>query len=102
MAHYRVFLPDLHFYQQTVACQFACPVRTDARAYVTAIAQGEYERAYLIAREGQSPERDALREHLSSKLPAYMVPGAFELLAELPRSPNGKVDRRALAEGRVS
>jgi formate dehydrogenase beta subunit len=51
MARYRVFLPDLGFYQQTVACQFACPVRTDARAYVTAIAQGEYERAYLIARE---------------------------------------------------
>ncbi|HBY96543.1 MAG TPA: 4Fe-4S ferredoxin [Chloroflexi bacterium] len=51
MAHYRVFLPDLRFYQQTVACQFACPVRTDGRAYVTAIAQGDYERAYLIARE---------------------------------------------------
>jgi formate dehydrogenase (NADP+) beta subunit len=48
---YRVELPDLTFYQQTVACQFACPVRTDARAYVTAIAHGEYERAYLIARE---------------------------------------------------
>jgi NADPH-dependent glutamate synthase beta subunit-like oxidoreductase/formate hydrogenlyase subunit 6/NADH:ubiquinone oxidoreductase subunit I len=51
MAHYRGFLPDLHFYQQTVACQFACPVRTDGRAYVNAIARGEYERAYLIARE---------------------------------------------------
>src|SRR5216684_6499437 len=48
---YRVALPDLTFYQQTVACQFACPVRTDARGYVTAIAAGEYERAYLIARE---------------------------------------------------
>src|SRR5579859_159547 len=48
---YRVTLPDITFYQQTVACQFACPVRTDARGYVTAIAAGEYERAYLIARE---------------------------------------------------
>ena len=48
---YRVSIPDLTFYQQAVACQFACPVRTDARAYVTAIAAGEYERAYLIARE---------------------------------------------------
>jgi NADPH-dependent glutamate synthase beta subunit-like oxidoreductase/ferredoxin len=44
-------LPDLNFYQQTVTCQFACPVRTDARAYVTAIARGEDEQAYLIARE---------------------------------------------------
>ena len=49
-AAYRVSIPDLTFYQQSVACQFACPVRTDARGYVTAIARGEFERAYLIAR----------------------------------------------------
>lgn len=48
---YRAYLTDLDFYQKTVACQFACPVRTDGRAYVSAIARGEYERAYLIARE---------------------------------------------------
>jgi NADPH-dependent glutamate synthase beta subunit-like oxidoreductase/ferredoxin len=51
MAKYPVFLPRLRYYQQTVACQFACPVRTDGRGYVNAIARGEYERAYLIARE---------------------------------------------------
>jgi len=48
---FRVKLPDLNFYQQAVSCQDACPVRTDARAYVNAIALGDYERAYLIARE---------------------------------------------------
>jgi formate dehydrogenase (NADP+) beta subunit len=48
---YRVSVPDLSFYQASIPCQFACPVRTDARGYVTAIAQGEDERAYLIARE---------------------------------------------------
>lgn len=51
MSQYDAFLPDLSFYKKTVACQFACPVRTDGRAYVNAIANGEYERAYLIARE---------------------------------------------------
>jgi len=51
LADYVALIPDLTFYQQTVACQFACPVRTDGRAYVNAIAQGDYERAYLIARE---------------------------------------------------
>ena len=51
ISRYRVSLPDLEFYRSTVACQYACPVRTDSRAYVTAIARGEYERAYLIARE---------------------------------------------------
>lgn len=51
MTDFRVSLPDLKYYQQNIACQFACPVRTDARAYVTAISNGDYERAYLIARE---------------------------------------------------
>ncbi len=51
MPGYSVYFPDLSFYQKTVACQAACPVRTDGRAYVTAISRGEYERAYLIARE---------------------------------------------------
>ncbi len=50
-SQYRAFLPDLTFYQQTIACQFACPVRTDARGYAEAIARGDDERAYLIARE---------------------------------------------------
>lgn len=48
---YRVRVPDVSFYQEAIACQSACPVRTDGRGYVTAISHGEYERAYLIARE---------------------------------------------------
>ena len=51
MAQFPVYLPDFSYYQKNIPCQFACPVRTDGRAYVNAIAKGEYERAYLIARE---------------------------------------------------
>jgi formate dehydrogenase beta subunit len=50
-ARFRVERTDLSYYQQTVSCQNACPVRTDARGYVNAVARGEYEQAYLIARE---------------------------------------------------
>ncbi|MCL4294481.1 MAG: FAD-dependent oxidoreductase [Anaerolineae bacterium] len=50
-AHFQAFVPDFDYYRRLVACQFACPVGTDARGYVNAIARGEYERAYLIARE---------------------------------------------------
>ncbi len=48
---YRVQLPDLDYYRRTIKCQAGCPVGTNAREYVIAIAQGDYERAYLIARQ---------------------------------------------------
>lgn len=43
--------PDsTQYWMRQVKCREACPVHTDACGYVTAIAGGEYERAYQIAR----------------------------------------------------
>ncbi len=47
---FTVEIPDLEYWKKQIKCQHACPVRTDARGYVRAIAEGDFERAYLIAR----------------------------------------------------
>jgi formate dehydrogenase (NADP+) beta subunit len=49
-----VELPGEGYHRNLIACQVACPVHTDARGYVRAIAAGNFEAAYLIAR-GPNP-----------------------------------------------
>jgi NADPH-dependent glutamate synthase beta subunit-like oxidoreductase len=48
---YHIEIPSLGYYRRTIKCQAACPVGTNAREYVIATANGDYERAYLIARQ---------------------------------------------------
>lgn len=52
--------------------------------------------AYVVVRQAQSVEVDALREFLKQRLPDYMLPSQFVPVEALPLTPNGKVDRRAL------
>jgi len=54
--------------------------------------------AYVVAAEGTSPSSSELRELLSSRLPEYMLPAAIVMLAQLPLTANGKLDRNALPE----
>lgn len=50
----RVQPPTEDYHRQLISCQVACPVHTDARGYVRAIAEGRFEEAYAIAR-GPNP-----------------------------------------------
>lgn len=46
--------PGEGYHRDLIACQVACPVNTDARGYVRAIAEGRFADAYLLAR-GPNP-----------------------------------------------
>jgi amino acid adenylation domain-containing protein len=51
--------------------------------------------AYLVRLDSPTDENEP-RSFLENILPAYMIPSRFVWLEEMPLTPNGKVDRRAL------
>ena len=44
----------------------------------------------------QAKAIESVKAFLGHKLPAYLIPSDFVLLEQLPRTPNGKIDRKAL------
>ena len=55
------------------------------------------ERGKLVLFYAGGPEKSAVAAHLKGRLPRYMLPNRVEKLERLPRTPNGKTDRKALA-----
>jgi amino acid adenylation domain-containing protein len=54
----------------------------------------KYLCAYLVL--GNGTETGTLRQYLAAQLPDFMVPSGFVALQQLPRTLNGKIDRKAL------
>lgn len=61
---------------------------------------GEAIVAHLSARPGRTPSEEMLLEFCRDRLPAHKLPREIRIRRELPRSPAGKIDKKALtAEG---
>ncbi len=52
--------------------------------------------AYFVPTGNPGPNISEMRSFLKEKLPDYMIPSAFVMLDTMPRTPTGKVDRKAL------
>jgi long-chain acyl-CoA synthetase len=57
---------------------------------------GEAVEAFVALKPGfRATEKSVLR-HCAGQLEPFLVPRRVQILSELPRSPNGKVDKKAL------
>ncbi len=57
---------------------------------------GIVPKAFLTTADNHPIEADAIRQFCKNKLPNYMLPKQFVVLAELPKIGSGKVDKKAL------
>jgi acyl-CoA ligase (AMP-forming) (exosortase A-associated) len=57
---------------------------------------GQAIKAFVVPRDGEPLDTDALLAQCAEKMPRYMVPKTIETLDELPKTSSGKVDYPAL------
>jgi amino acid adenylation domain-containing protein len=75
----------------------ACPGVREAVVIAREDVPGEKRLvAYVVAHDGVELSVAALRGELARELAEYMIPGAFVRLAQMPLTPNRKLDRKAL------
>lgn len=55
--------------------------------------------AFIVPRDGQTPDPAELARYAESRLAAYKCPREWRVVTSLPRTANGKVQRKKLAAG---
>jgi acyl-coenzyme A synthetase/AMP-(fatty) acid ligase len=88
---FRIELGEIEavFDQHPSVRQSACVIRQVAANDVRIL-------AYVVSSDGKSPNVAELQQHARDHLAPYMIPQHVIALAEMPLTPNGKVDRKAL------
>jgi amino acid adenylation domain-containing protein len=79
---------------ENVLCELGCV----AEAAVVGVPDdilGQAVKAFIVIREGDLDHKAVLR-HCASRLGSFMVPKYVEFIAALPKTENGKIDKRAL------
>ena len=79
--------------------QAICEHPSVALAAVVAVDHPTFQEvgfAYVEPRPGMSVTGDELRDYLKARIANYKVPKRFEVLAEIPKLPNSKIDKMAL------
>jgi len=61
--------------------------------------RGDQLDCYLV---GEAVHVEELQRYLEERLPGYMVPAGWQVLAEMPLTPNGKLDRKRLTGAAVA
>ncbi|MCI5055678.1 MAG: phosphopantetheine-binding protein, partial [Flavobacteriales bacterium] len=91
---------DLYFYKDQ--SELDLHKRTIFQNYLNEYYQTKLSNNPEINNQRRSVDVANVRESLLNNLPEYMIPSLFIELAEMPLSPNGKIDRKALPkpEGR--
>jgi acyl-CoA synthetase (AMP-forming)/AMP-acid ligase II len=57
---------------------------------------GQTIKAFVVGRDGEPIQVEQLREFCAGSMPRHMIPKSVELLADMPKTPSGKVDYPAL------
>ncbi|MGQ0721257.1 MAG: AMP-binding protein [Candidatus Eiseniibacteriota bacterium] len=76
-----------------------CEMEGVAEAAVVGVPEdvaGHVIKACVVLRDGRTIGEEEIRKHCSAHLEAFAVPKYVEIRASLPRTPNGKIDKKAL------
>ncbi|MBN1816845.1 MAG: AMP-binding protein [Sedimentisphaerales bacterium] len=81
-----------------------CQIKGVAEAAVIGVpdaVQGQAIKAYVAPQDTARPSKRKILEYCAKNLESFMVPQEVEICGRLPRTPNGKIDKKRLANQSV-